>query len=383
MKISRRLLISLSVLMILGFAACSGTVEVPDPVKSSTAQISAATVRLAICHPSMGSIKALENLRREGLLDIADLHVTGIFHGAEKRIYSQTQAYIEKEGLEWLTLLELDEDIPAEDLFKENNLSDNFREIFDNHDGIIFFGGADIPPYVYGQETNLLSGISTPIRSLYECSFIFHLIGGSQDLDFSGFLEEDPDYPVLGICLGSQTLNVGAGGTLIQDIANEIYRQNTYEGVARLGRENWHTNPYARIFPELRLMSYNLHPIRLAEDGKFVAGMGFSSGDFPYIMSAHHQAVEEIGKDLRVIATSMDGKVVEALDHIRFPNVLGVQFHPEFPMLYNAENLFRITPEDKDETSAPEILAANPPSRLFHEKIWGWFGATLMVSHKK
>lgn len=381
MKMRRRLVIPSLILLIIGLTACLGTDTRQEPAAGP--KLSADTIRLAVCHPSVGTIKALETLRREGLLNIEKLHVTGIYHGAEKRIYSQAFSYVEVNGLEWITFLELDEAIPAEDLFGKNNLSDNFREIFESHDGIIFFGGADIPPYVYGRETNLLTGITTPVRSLYESSFVFHLLGGSQDLSFKGLLEGVPDYPVLGICLGSQTLNVGAGGTLVQDIWSEVYGRTTYEGVARMPRGTWHTNPNSRIFPELNLIGYNLHPIRLEQGGKFVAEMGFSANDAPYIMSAHHQAAEEIGRDLRVIATSMDGKVVEALDHLRFPNVLGVQFHPEFPMLYDGERTFRITPGDEKETGAPEILAGNPPSRKFHEKIWAWFAARLIESHQR
>ena len=381
MKIHRRLMIPALILMIIGVSACTRTDEEQAP--AAAIRMSADTIKLAVCHPSKGSIMALETLRSEGLLDIEKLHVTGIYHAAEKRIYSQALSYVEENDLKWITFLELDEAIPVEDLFRENNLSDNFRKIFESHDGLIFFGGADIPPYVFGRETNLLTGISTPVRSLYESSFVFHLIGGTQDPSFQGFLEEDPNYPVLGICLGSQTLNVGAGGTLVQDIWSEVYGQKTYEGVTRMPRETWHTNPYSRIFPELRLMGYNLHPIRLEKEGKFVVEMGFSPDDAPFIMSAHHQAAEEIGKDLRVIAVSPDGKVIEAMDHLRFPNVLGVQFHPEFPMLYDGERTFRITPGDEKETSAPEILAGNPPSRLFHEKIWAWFAAGLIESHQR
>lgn len=383
MNTRHRLMIPVLILIVLicSFAACSRLGE--KPAEPAETVLGPDTIRLAVCHPSTGSIRALETLRGEGLLDIQKLHVTGVYHGAEKRIYTQARRYVEDRKLDWITFLELDETIPARDLFRENSLSDDFRKIFETHDGIIFFGGADIPPYAYGRETNLLTGISTPVRSLYESSLAFHLLGGTQDPAFRAFLEEDPDYPVLGICLGCQTLNVGAGGTLVQDIWSEVYGQKTFEGVARMSRDNWHTNPYNGIFPELRLIGYNLHPIRLKEEGKFVAEMGFSSTDAPYIMSAHHQAAEEIGEGLRVIATSMDGRVVEALDHRRFPHVLGVQFHPEFPMLYDRERTFRITPDDEDATNCPEILDANPPSRLFHEKIWGWFAERLLESHQK
>ena len=43
--------------------------------------------------------------------------------------------------------------------------------------------------------------------------------------------------------------------------------------------------------------------------------------------SSHHQAVDRVGRGLRVVALSPDG-VVEGLEHQSLP-VLGVQFHPE------------------------------------------------------
>lgn len=369
------------VLFSTGIFACSKQAEVPEPDREKL--LDADTVRLAVCHPSLGSIRALQTLREKGLFDIENLHVTGIYHGAEKRIYSEAVAFVQENKLEWITFLELDEAIPADELFQRNNLSDNFQDIFSTHDGLILFGGSDIPPYVYGRETSLLTEIGTPVRSLYETSFVFHLLGGYQDPSYEGYLERNPEYPILGICLGSQTLNVGTGGTLVQDIWSEIYGRTTYEGVTGLPRDAWHTNPYSRIFPELRLIGYNLHPVRLLPEGKFVTEMGFSPEDSPYIMSAHHQSAGEIGKDFRVISTSMDGRVVEAVEHLRFPNVLGVQFHPEFPMLYDEGRMFKITPGDEKETSAPEILRSNAPSFRFHEKIWAWFADRLSESHTR
>ena len=54
--------------------------------------------------------------------------------------------------------------------------------------------------------------IEDPVRHYFEVSAIFHLLGGSQDPAFQGLLEGRPDFPVLGICLGCQSLNVGTGG---------------------------------------------------------------------------------------------------------------------------------------------------------------------------
>ena len=48
----------------------------------------------------------------------------------------------------------------------ENLWTPQFKEIFATASGIIFTGGMDIPPAVYGQGTSLLTEPTTPARSL-------------------------------------------------------------------------------------------------------------------------------------------------------------------------------------------------------------------------
>ena len=62
------------------------------------------------------------------------------------------------------------------------------------------------------------------------------------------------------------------------------------------------------------------------------------------INSFHHQAVKELGQDLRVVARAEDG-LVEAIEHETRPWVLGVQWHPE-----------------RNEAEAPDT---DPDRRLF------------------
>jgi putative glutamine amidotransferase len=45
-------------------------------------------------------------------------------------------------------------------------------------------------------------------------------------------------------------------------------------------------------------------------------------------MSWHHQAIDRLGKALRVAALAPDG-VVEALEHENHPSLIAVQWHPE------------------------------------------------------
>ena len=153
------------------------------------------------------------------------------------------------------------------------------------------------------------------------------------------------------------------------------------EDVVELGRENWHNNPLPRLHPQEELLRYNLHRIMLRRDGKFVNEMGFQSTDTPYIISSHHQAADKLGKGLKLIATSMDGQIVEAIEHEKFPNVLGLQFHPEFYTLWETEKKYRIEMED-EPFSLRSILEDNPPSYAFHKKIWDWFIGKLKDSRQ-
>lgn len=339
-------------------------------------------VRLAILYPSLGSIKSILELRNQGLLPQEELIVIGIYHEKEVTDYQKSKDFVEAKGLEWFKFHKVSGELNKDTLFEKNPCSADFEMIFKKSDGIIFFGGADIPPAVYKDKANLLTVIQTPSRSFLEISFIFHLLGGLQDKNFKALLDSSPQFPVLGICLGAQSLNVGAGGTLIQDIWSEKYGKKYLEDVLKLGKENWHTNPLARLFPEEKLFPYSMHPIRLREKSIFCTVLGFKKKDTPWILSAHHQMVDKLGKGIKVSATSLDGKVVEAIEHERYPHLLGVQFHPEFPVLWDSSQKIRFTAQDEEETNLPLFLEKKPPSLDFHKKIWTWFSEKLKEYHQ-
>lgn len=341
------------------------------------------SVVLAVCYPSTGSLRALVSLRNHELIDIDDLLVVGIYYEKEKTEYQRSKQYVKNNYIDWIKFHEIKGDINQDELFQNNILTPEFEKIFKKSNGIIFFGGADIPPFVYGEKTSLLTSIATPYRSMYELSFIFHLLGGSQNQEFIPLLNDSPEYPVLGICLGAQSLNVGTGGTLIQDIWKDVYNLEYLEDVIKMPQSVWHTNPHARLHPEKSYFPYKMHPIKLDPKGKFVREFGFNQDDTPYILSAHHQAAGKIGLGFLPIAVSLDGKVVEAIEHKRFPHVLGVQFHPEFPLLYDEFSFYMFTPEDTEKTNIFALLKENPPSYSFHQKIWSWFSNALQEYHQK
>lgn len=335
--------------------------------------------RLVVFNPTVYNIRCLATLRGNGILDVSGLTVIGVYHVRQKEDFEASRAFIREHHLDWFRFHAISAEITEPVLFRKNACTPEFEAIVQKSDGVIFFGGSDIPPSIFHQKTNLLSEVEDPFRNYLELSAIFHLLGGSQNPGSTPLLAARPAFPVLGICLGFQSLNVGTGGTLIQDIWAGIYKKDNVEDVIALGPEQWHDNPYRRLHPLDHLMAYNFHSLQLKGKGKFVQVMGFKSTDHPRVLSSHHQALGSLGRGWIPIATSRDGKVVEAIEHQRFPNVLGVQFHPEHMLLFDTEARFRQKPDDTP-TSYQAILAGTPPSLAFNKAIWTWFGARLTES---
>jgi putative glutamine amidotransferase len=112
--------------------------------------------------------------------------------------------------------------------------------------------------------------------------------------------------PVLGICFGLQSLNVARGGTLLQDIETQVTGALKHEQGKAYDRPS--------------------HSIRIEADSLLAQLAG---GESARVNSSHHQAIKDVGQNLRVIARAHDG-VIEAVEDPRPDRfVLGVQWHPE------------------------------------------------------
>lgn len=345
-------------------------------------QVLGAETQVAIFYPTIGTIKSLLALREEGLLPTEGLVVVGVYHSKETSDYEAARRYVDDSGLTWVKFHRVNGELSPTTIYRENSCTADFVSIVEKTDGAILFGGPDIPPECYGQETRLLTVIEDRYRHYLNLSFAFHLLGGGQEPSFTPLLAAHPDYPLLGICLGAQTINVAAGGTLVQDIWQQLYHEETYEGVLRLGPRSWHTNPFRRLYPDSGLLGYEMHPIKLRAGEPLWQEWGFAPTDSPYVVSAHHQAVARLGKDIRVAATSADGRVVEAIVHRKCANVLGVQFHPDFAILWNPKLRFTFAPGGV-ETSLRAILETHPPSLAFNRQVWSWFFAKAQEYHAK
>ena len=135
-----------------------------------------------------------------------------------------------------------------------------------------------------------------------------------------------------------------------------------------------HSSRYLEKFcPNDPDLAFSFHRLRLGQDSVFVRRMGFSASDHPFVITAHHQAIARLGAGLRVTATSMDGKIIEAVEHTLFPSVLGIQFHPEATPCTARGCFCAANAGDPLDFNPLSFLKANPPTYDFHLAIWKWF----------
>lgn len=321
-----------------------------------------------LCDPTVSRITTIEYLTENNIFKINKKKVefVGVYFEGQNYDFAKTKQYIEENHLSNFHLQEIKGELDETNLYRENQISSQLKNVFEHSVGIIFFGGPDIPPSVYGEE-NTRSVVTDPGRHFYEASFMFQLLGGSQNENFEPFLAGRPDYVVTGFCLGMQTMNVATGGTLVQDIPEEIYDDLNAEETVKNERNNLHRNYWQEIVNDSLLMEINLHPVRFTANPFFGKVIKLEKLSTPRVLSSHHQAAEKLGKNLEVTAVSMDGLVVEGLAHKVYPNVFAVQFHPEVPALYEDMNSLKFAPGDQPD-SYNNIIGKE--SVRFHKKYW-------------
>ena len=162
------------------------------------------------------------------------------------------------------------------------------HETLDAVDGLIFSGGSDLDPELYGQEEHPeTTGVFTE-RDRAELALV------------QGALARD--MPVLAICRGSQVLNVARGGDLVQHLPDVV------------GDEKHKHTPG----------TFADHDVTL-ERGTRLAGL---LGDRAPVKSHHHQGLGRIGEGLRAAAHAEDG-TIEAVEDPSRRFVMGVLWHPE------------------------------------------------------
>lgn len=166
----------------------------------------------------------------------------------------------------------------------------DFDTILPILDGVVFSGGGDLEPKHYGRDDHETLYEVSPERDEFELAFARRIL-----------IER---LPTLGICRGTQVLNVVAGGTLHVHLPERF-------GEAVLHR----APPREPIAHDIRVE----HGSRLAEA---MGAVEFSAA------SSHHQGIDRVGDGFDVVARAPDG-VVEGLEKPDHPWFFCVQWHPE------------------------------------------------------
>ena len=161
-----------------------------------------------------------------------------------------------------------------------------------NLDGLLLTGGGDVDPLLYASPDtgDGVRGVDRP-RDEFEIEIIKKTL--------------DADLPILGVCRGMQMMNVALGGSLHVDLQSNGFNDHS-------GSED------RRIMHAL-----SIEPNSLLSD--------LAGGIQAEVNSYHHQAIDELGAGLKVVAQSPDG-VIEAAEWTAkegSPFLMLVQWHPE------------------------------------------------------
>lgn len=349
--------------------------------KKEESQSVAEKTSIVLINPSLGYLQSFEYLINNKIIKIPGIQLHVVHYAKMDNASEAIKSYIQQNKLEHIQQSILDGDLAPDNLFMNNDLSASYKQILKTSDAILFLGGADFPAEIYHQKTSLLTSIQTPERHYFELSFLFHLFGGSQNSTFKPLLEDDPHFVVFGFCLGMQSMNAAAGGDMYQDIPYELYNCQYVEDVLDLDINSQHRNYWTNLSTDRSLNYHNFHQVKILDNPVFNQRFTLQAGETPTVCSSHHQAVKMIGKDFQIAATSLDGKVVEALQHGKYKNVIGTQFHPEFSSLYNPDlDKLKRAPADTIAYSEHEMLKLSK-SLDFHLKFWKAF-SELVISTK-
>ena len=165
---------------------------------------------------------------------------------------------------------------------------DGVDETLEALDGIVFSGGADVDPALYGEEAHSETDVPQARRDAGEMALL------------AAALERD--LPTLAVCRGVQLLNVARGGDLVQHLPE------------RVGHERHRETPGA----------FSEHSVDVQAGSRLQAVVGSGS----HVTSHHHQSLGKVGEGLVETAWAEDG-TVEAVEDPSRRFALGVQWHPE------------------------------------------------------
>jgi putative glutamine amidotransferase len=164
------------------------------------------------------------------------------------------------------------------------------KEILARIDGLLLTGsGPDIDPAHYGERQRFRFKKVHPKRNTFERELLKRA--------------REKKMPILGICGGMQLLNVAGGGSLYQDLPQQL--------------------------PQVLKHDHGGKPSHPVEIKKGTLLSRIVKKHQLYVNSSHHQGVKEVAPGYVINAMAEDG-VIEGIEATGFPFIVGVQWHPEY-----------------------------------------------------
>jgi putative glutamine amidotransferase len=163
-----------------------------------------------------------------------------------------------------------------------------YEETLDSVDGLIFSGGSDLDPELYGEDAHPETDGWVRERDDFELGLMQAALAR--------------DVPLLAICRGSQVLNVALGGDLEQHVPDRV-ETNVHKETPGVFADH-----DVAVLPGTKLSSI--------------------VGERADVKSHHHQGYGDLGTGLREAARAPDG-TIEALEDPSRRFTLGVLWHPE------------------------------------------------------
>jgi len=171
----------------------------------------------------------------------------------------------------------------------------DLKDLLNQLHGLMLIGGNDYDPGCYGEQPCDSVEVVAPARQDFDLRLIQTAIRQS-------------NVPVLGICAGLQLLNIGLGGSLIQDIPSS----HPSSPVTHTSKNGWNEG-------------FTRHDVKIDQDSRLASIYKTSRVEVP---TSHHQAVRQLGEGLRAVAYADDG-IIEAVELDQRNFTIGVQWHPE------------------------------------------------------
>jgi putative glutamine amidotransferase len=161
-------------------------------------------------------------------------------------------------------------------------------------DGLFLTGGEDVAPEHYGESDAVGNLTVNASRDAVELAAIA--------------AADEIGMPILGVCRGVQVLNVARGGTLFQDLDQQLHPKPRDHS---RGPDGFYVQT---------------HEVEITGDCRLRTVLARARVQ---VATSHHQSIKDVGRDLKVVARAPEDGVIEAVEDVSGRFVIGVQWHPE------------------------------------------------------